>query len=89
VRFDPTASGVRSALISIANDDTNENPYTFTIKGTGTVPGGGGGSKVGAGFIQVNRLAVFAPWLGLILGLMIFGGSGLVLFRRRKGSKFR
>lgn len=39
VSFDPTASGVRTATISIVNDDSNENPYNFTIQGTGiTVP---------------------------------------------------
>jgi hypothetical protein len=36
VVFDPSASGVRNALISIANDDSNENPYDFSIQGTGT-----------------------------------------------------
>ncbi len=38
VTFDPTASGTRTATVSIANDDAGENPYTFTIQGTGTVP---------------------------------------------------
>jgi len=36
VRFAPTASGVRSALVSIANNDADENPSTFTIQGNGT-----------------------------------------------------
>jgi len=35
ITFDPSATGVRSATISIANDDTDENPYTFAIQGTG------------------------------------------------------
>ncbi len=35
VRFDPSATGVRSATVSIANDDSNENPYDFAIQGTG------------------------------------------------------
>ncbi len=35
VRFDPAAEGVRSATISIANDDSDENPYNFSIQGTG------------------------------------------------------
>ena len=35
VSFDPSASGVRTATLSIANDDTDENPYTFVIQGTG------------------------------------------------------
>ncbi len=35
VRFDPSAAGLRTAMISIANTDANENPYNFTIQGTG------------------------------------------------------
>jgi hypothetical protein len=36
VRFDPSAVGVRTATISIANDDADENPYNFLIQGRGT-----------------------------------------------------
>jgi len=36
VRFDPSATGLRSGSISIANNDADENPYTFSIQGTGT-----------------------------------------------------
>ena len=36
VHFDPSAIGVRSATISIANNDSDENPYNFNIQGTGT-----------------------------------------------------
>lgn len=36
ITFDPSALGVRMATISIANDDSDENPYTFAIQGTGT-----------------------------------------------------
>ena len=35
VTFDPSGSGTRSATISIANDDNDENPYNFSIQGTG------------------------------------------------------
>lgn len=38
VAFNPTATGVRSATISIDNDDANENPYDFVVKGTGIDP---------------------------------------------------
>ncbi len=38
VRFDPSATGTRSAAISIGNSDSNENPYNFSIQGTGTAP---------------------------------------------------
>ena len=33
VEFAPLNNGVKTATISIANNDINENPYTFTIKG--------------------------------------------------------
>jgi hypothetical protein len=36
VTFTPTAIGLRTANISIANNDTNENPYDFAIQGTGS-----------------------------------------------------
>ena len=36
ITFDPGATGSRSATVSIANDDSDENPYTFAIAGTGT-----------------------------------------------------
>ena len=48
VRFDPAAAGARSATLSIANDDANENPYNFSIRGAGT-DGGNGGNGGGDG----------------------------------------
>ncbi len=33
VRFLPTATGIRTAAISINNNDTSENPYNFAIQG--------------------------------------------------------
>ncbi len=38
ITFDPSALGTRTATISIANDDIDENPYTFGIAGEGTCP---------------------------------------------------
>lgn len=35
VTFNPSADGLRAATISIANNDSNENTYTFAIQGTG------------------------------------------------------
>jgi len=45
VNFNPTGNGTRSAIIRIVNNDANENPYDFTLQGTGIValtegPGG-------------------------------------------------
>jgi hypothetical protein len=39
VRFDPSARGLRTATVSIANDDSTENPYTFTVEGGGVAAG--------------------------------------------------
>lgn len=35
VQFHPSDLGIRHASISIANNDTNANPYVFSIQGTG------------------------------------------------------
>jgi hypothetical protein len=42
ITFIPTQSGVRSAIISIANNDSDEDPYTFYIQGTGDLIEAGG-----------------------------------------------
>jgi surface protein len=36
ITFDPSNIGIRNASISIANDDSDENPYTFNIRGNGS-----------------------------------------------------
>lgn len=38
ILFNPSASGLRTALVTIASDDANEDPYTFAIQGTGGDP---------------------------------------------------
>ena len=42
VTFDPSASGTRTAMLSIANNDADENPFNFTIQGTGKTSMGPG-----------------------------------------------
>jgi hypothetical protein len=37
VKFIPTSVGLKTATVSISNDDTANNPYTFTISGTGII----------------------------------------------------
>ncbi|RZL17415.1 MAG: choice-of-anchor D domain-containing protein, partial [Pedobacter sp.] len=39
VTFTPTSLGAKTAQLSIANDDSNENPYLITLTGTGTASG--------------------------------------------------
>jgi hypothetical protein len=38
IAFKPTTIGIKTAVISIINNDLDENPYSFTIQGTGTNP---------------------------------------------------
>ena len=35
ITFTPSFIGTRSAIVSVANNDSDENPYTFLINGTG------------------------------------------------------
>jgi alkaline phosphatase D len=35
VKFTPSAAGLRAATLTIVNNDSNENPYNFSISGTG------------------------------------------------------
>jgi sugar lactone lactonase YvrE len=37
IRFSPTSAGAKTASISIANNDADENPYDITFTGTATV----------------------------------------------------
>jgi hypothetical protein len=39
IAFSPSVNGPRHAIVSIANDDGDENPYTFAIQGTGISEG--------------------------------------------------
>jgi alpha-tubulin suppressor-like RCC1 family protein len=38
ITFDPSALGIRSAMVTIANDDADESLFTFGIQGTGSEP---------------------------------------------------
>jgi uncharacterized repeat protein (TIGR01451 family) len=38
VRFAPIAAGLRNGTISLANNDSDENPYTFAVKGKVNTP---------------------------------------------------
>ena len=51
IRFSPTLIGVRDATISIANNDLNENPYTFSISGYGL-------NYVGCAFGPIQTIAI-------------------------------
>ena len=51
VRFTPGAAGTRTALLQIANNDANENPFDINLTGNG----------VGAGSLAVTPAGNFAP----------------------------
>lgn len=36
ITFNPSVAGVKNAVVTIANDDSNENPYNFNIRATAT-----------------------------------------------------
>ena len=38
ITFSPSATGLRKAVVNIQSDDTDNNPYTFTIQGEGVPP---------------------------------------------------
>ncbi|HEU0135747.1 MAG TPA: choice-of-anchor D domain-containing protein, partial [Flavobacterium sp.] len=38
IQFNPSAAGVRTATINIANNNTTRNPYNFNVEGLGTGP---------------------------------------------------
>jgi large repetitive protein len=38
VRFDPSGVGTQAANVTIANNDSDENPYNFAIQGQGVTP---------------------------------------------------
>jgi hypothetical protein len=55
IKFDPRVAGVRTATVSVANNDGNENPYNFTVRGTGVV---GGAEVPGSKFNDLNANGV-------------------------------
>ncbi|MEJ2628662.1 MAG: choice-of-anchor D domain-containing protein, partial [bacterium] len=38
IQFDPSAFGIRNATVTIDNNDSDEDPYNFNIRGTGEWP---------------------------------------------------
>jgi hypothetical protein len=64
ITFNPSGGGTRSAALSIANDDGDENPYNFSIQGTG-VPGVTftNGANAALNFVQTSALPLQTNWL--------------------------
>ena len=81
VTFDPTADGVRTATVSIANDDGDENPYTFAIQGEGfsrTPVAGIGDGQAGSKIQQVDDF-------GNSFEFQVSGGGTATIIREGNG----
>ncbi|MCB0451006.1 MAG: choice-of-anchor D domain-containing protein, partial [Confluentibacter sp.] len=70
ITFNPSALGLRTATISIPNNDSNENPYVFNVQGTGTTVRAPGG---------VN--ADLKLWLKSTAGLSYTNGQSVSLWQ--------
>lgn len=64
VAFQPSAGGIRTATLSIANNDGNENAYNFDIQGTG-IP-----------CTPLTAIASVTPTSGPVGTLVAINGSG-------------
>lgn len=60
VTFNPSAIGLRSTTLQIANNDANENPYDFVIEGTGSA------SPLAANISNTSPVACFGQSTGSI-----------------------
>jgi hypothetical protein len=56
VTFNPSTAGAKTTTISILNNDIDEDPYTFTITGTGTVSSASD-LITNAGFLYSSNIA--------------------------------
>jgi len=68
ITFAPLVVGAQTATVTIANNDSDENPYTFDIIGNGTVP-----LTVGPGGITNN----LQSWLKSTSGLGLNDGDSV------------
>ncbi len=74
----PTAAGAFSFTVSVVNNDADENPYNWTVSGTGTTTGGGtsGGGGGGGGCSTEGSNA------GLLMLLALISAAAVVVRRR-------
>lgn len=62
VSFNPSSPGLKTATISIPNSDSDENPYVFTVQGTGILDATAEIAVLGNGY-TINDNDV-SPWAG-------------------------
>jgi len=82
ITFDSSASGTQSATVSIANDDSTKNPFTFAIQGIGALTTFNAGTEVP---ITANGYTASGA-LGLALGFAPSPGQVLTLVNNTSGS---
>lgn len=77
IAFDPTAPGVQTATVSVASDDTDESPYTFTIRGNGLtqVSVSSFRAVIGSGRINLATLVGASPAGGIFSGPGVEGDA--------------
>ncbi|GAA5484526.1 choice-of-anchor D domain-containing protein [Haloferula sargassicola] len=84
VTFYPSAAGPRAAVLEIASDDADENPFTIALNGEGTAPviavslDGGGGLEFGNASLDFGPVRVDAAGLSLDLTLSNTGTAPLL-----------
>jgi hypothetical protein len=61
LRFAPTAEGIVTATVSIANNDSDENPYTFVVQGTGGQLAGYGSAPAPGSPIILGSTPISTP----------------------------
>lgn len=84
VVFSPDAIGTFTGTVSIANDDPNENPFTFQIQGTGEDPTAVGleSYSVRPEAFQIFEFMKILGGMTVLLALTMFGRS--LIIRRKK-----
>jgi len=86
VTFDPSSPGIRAATLSIASNDPDENPYTFSIQGKGTkfltVSGITAGNKEYDGTNTASLNTGSAALVGIVSGdtVSLNNGSAAAVF---------
>lgn len=75
--FDPAAPGEQTATVSVASDDTDENPYTFTVRGNGLtqLTVSSFRAVIGSGRINLATLVGASPAGGIFSGPGVEGGA--------------
>lgn len=77
VRFDPSASGVRTASVSFTNGDSDESPFNFAIQGTGTTTSAPEINVVGNGASIADGDTTPSTTDSTDFGSMVVGGTAV------------